>query len=126
MRYGWQDSLGRCVFLRYVLRMDRPLLPNELSLFDFPQNTWAGENIFMFALQQTMGWTVRNPCLAHQVVHMHCELPTRVGTLVVGERRSRKRQSAADLLVKLRRMSKNLSGVSVEDVWRTRVPVVAT
>ena len=47
---------------------------SELNLFDFPQNTWGGENMLVYLLSAVLGLTVHNPCETLRAVHLHCEL----------------------------------------------------
>ena len=60
----------------YVLTLTRRLNASELNLFDFPQNTWGGENMLVYLLSAVLGLTVQNPCETLRAVHLHCELPT--------------------------------------------------
>ena len=71
----------------YVLRLERRLSEGELDLFDYPQNAWGGENIFLYLVRAALGMATSNPCLSLRAVHVHCELPTEFGVIKVGDRR---------------------------------------
>ena len=67
----WRRSLCTKVnfgsFDAYVLRLDKPLSQGELNLFDYPQNAWGGENLFLFLVQRALGFKAANPCVSLQV-----------------------------------------------------------
>ncbi|KAL1505130.1 hypothetical protein AB1Y20_008888 [Prymnesium parvum] len=93
----------------YVLRLEAPLGGSVLSLLDYPQNAWGGENVFQFVLQEAMGLRTSNPCHSLQVMHMHCELPTTFSAPKVGDRRLGKREVAQAVLRKMRAMGKHVT-----------------
>ena len=44
MHEGWQPVHQHLE----LLRLERVLSADELGLFDYPQNAWGGENLFLF------------------------------------------------------------------------------
>lgn len=93
----------------YVLRLDAPLSPAVLDLFDYPQNAWGGENVFQYILQDALKLRTANPCLTLRVTHMHCELPTTFSARKVGDRRQGKREVALKVQAKMRAMGLPIS-----------------
>ena len=87
----------------YVLTLTRRLNASELNLFDFPQNTWGGENMLVYLLSAVLGLTVQNPCETLRAVHLHCELPTnlRDQTRVIGDGRTSRMAWMPKLMHKL-------------------------
>ena len=90
----------------YVLRVERPLSEAELELFNYPQNAWGGENLFLFLVTHALGMTASNPCLSLKATHVHCELPTEFGVLKVGDRRLGKREIIEKALSRLRALGR--------------------
>lgn len=92
----WRRSLCSSAnfgsFDAYVLRLERALTAAEIDLFDYPQNAWGGENLFLYLVQRALGMAASNPCLSLRAVHMHCELATAFGVQKVGDRRLGKRE----------------------------------
>ena len=121
----WKRSLCTAAnygsFDAYVIRVVRSLQSSELALFDYPQNAWGGENLFLF-LMQTLGFMASNPCFSLQAVHMHCELPTSFGALKVGDRRLGKREIVEQALRKLHALG-HATGISHQDVGKLRLNV---
>lgn len=107
----------------YVLRIDRELSSAELDLFDYPQNAWGGENLFLFLIQQALGIAASNPCLSLRAVHMHCELATSFGVQKVGERRLGKREIIDRALSKLRAVGNHAADFSHQDIGRLTLNV---
>ena len=99
----------------YVLRVDRELSAAELNLFDYPQNAWGGENLFLFLIQKALGMATSNPCLSLHVLHVHCELPTEFGVLKVGDRRLGKKEIVERALGKLRALGRT-TATTVQEV----------
>lgn len=99
----------------YVLRIERELTPAELDLFDYPQNAWGGENLFLFLVQKALGMECSNPCLSLQALHVHCEMPTEFGVLKVGDRRLGKKEIVERALAKLRVLGRT-TATSAKDV----------
>jgi len=99
----WRRSLCSAInfgsFDAYVLRLDRALSQAEIGLFEYPQNAWGGENLFLYLVERALGFTASNPCLSLHAVHMHCELATAFGVHKVGDRRLGKR----DIIERARR-----------------------
>ena len=93
-------------FDAYVLRLEKPLSPQELDLFDYPQNAWGGENLFLFLVRTALGHAAANPCKSLQAVHVHCELPTEFGVLKVGDKRLGKREIVERAKAKMRQMGR--------------------
>mmetsp|Transcript_30230 Transcript_30230/g.58344 ORF Transcript_30230/g.58344 Transcript_30230/m.58344 type:complete len:599 (+) Transcript_30230:109-1905(+) len=111
----------------YVLRLERQLTAAELRALEVPQNTWAGENIFLFVLIHALHLRVQNPCLSLATVHLHCALPSKIGEHVIGDRRTRKRQAAAvaaNIMQDIRDRFESAQS-SFAFVWRTRVPNIS-
>lgn len=90
----------------YVLRVERRLSEAELDLFDYPQNAWGGENVFLYLVRAALGMTAANPCLSLQTFHVHCELPTEFGVIKVGDRRLGKKEIIERARSKLLRLGK--------------------
>lgn len=107
----------------YVLRIDRQLSSAELRLFDYPQNAWGGENLFLFLIQEALGIAASNPCLSLRAVHMHCELATAFGVQKVGERRLGKREIIERALTKLRAVGNHAAHFSHHDIGKLTLNV---
>lgn len=96
-------------FDAYALRLRAPLSAAELTLFDYPQNAWGGENAFLYLIRQLLRLEVRNPCLTLKVVHAHCELPNSFGPQKVGDRRLGKRDVVEKIQAGLRRLGHTIT-----------------
>ena len=113
-QYGvWRHSTCHAAnfgaFDAYVLRLRAPLSAAELSLFDYPQNAWGGENAFLYLIRQLLRLEVRNPCLTLRVVHAHCELPNSFAPQKVGDRRLGKREVIEKIQAGLRRLGHTIT-----------------
>jgi len=102
----------------YVLRLPTPLSAPVLDVFDFPQNAWGGENVFLYILQRALQLRVTNPCLALQAVHLHCELPTTFGARIVGDQRLGKKLVATTVQKKLRALGLEREAMRPEDIGK--------
>ena len=74
-----------------MFRLERPIPRSQLRLFDFPQNAWGGENVFLYLLTRVLGFAAANPCFTLEVNHIHCELPTKFGPQAWGDIRMSKK-----------------------------------
>lgn len=115
----WRRSLCTPInfgsFDAYVMRLDRALSTEEIELFDYPQNAWGGENLFLYLVQRALGLTASNPCLSLRSVHMHCEFATAFGVQRVGDRRLGKREIIERARLKLKRMGNAAAAADAHD-----------
>lgn len=88
----------------YAMRLVAPLTAGQLDVFDYPQNAWGGENIFLYILQEMLGLRMSNPCLTLVGVHMHCELPSSFGPSKVGDKRRGKKDVAVAVQAKMKKL----------------------
>ena len=109
----------------YVLRFNRELSDAEIDLFNYPQNSWGGENLFLFLVQRALNMHVTNPCMTLRAVHMHCELPTSFGVLKVGDQRLGKRDIILRAQHKLRRMGSAAADMSPDVIGKLALNVTA-
>ena len=109
-------------FDAYVLRLTSPLSVRQLDLFDYPQNAWGGENLFLYLVTRALGFAAANPCVSLRAVHVHCELPTEFGVHKVGDRRLGKREIIDRARAKLRALGHTAGGGN-EDVGALRLNV---
>jgi hypothetical protein len=107
----------------YVLRLEVPLSAELLDLFNYPQNAWGGENLFLFLIVQALGMEASNPCLDVQAVHMHCQLASSFGAPKVGERRLSKRDIIQRSLAKLHKLGHPSASVSYVDIGKMALKV---
>ena len=123
----WRRSLCTPInfgsFDAYVLRFDRSLSSAELNLFDYPQNAWGGENLFLYLVQEALGMAASNPCVDVQAVHMHCELATTFGTPKVGERRLGKREIIEKARAKLAALGNKAATMSYQEIGKLSLNV---
>ena len=88
----------------YALRLETALTRSQLDVFDYPQNAWGGENIFLYILHEMLGLRATNPCLTLVGVHMHCELPSSFGPSKVGDKRRGKKDVAVAVQAKMKKL----------------------
>mmetsp|Transcript_2528 Transcript_2528/g.8551 ORF Transcript_2528/g.8551 Transcript_2528/m.8551 type:complete len:375 (-) Transcript_2528:97-1221(-) len=88
----------------YVFSLASPLSEAHLSLFDFPQNAWGGENVLLYIFTRALGYSASNPCLDLAVNHAHCQLPSSFGPRLWGDARQAKGTVTRAVQAKMRAM----------------------
>lgn len=122
----WHQSLCNTAnwgaYDAYVIRLERHLGAAEIDLFNYPQNAWGGENVFLHIWRDGFGYRATNPCLSLRVVHMHCALPTQFGVHIVGDKRLGKKLVAEGVKTKLEAMGIR-TGMDAGEMGKITLPV---